>query len=219
LLPEQPSSLELEQSSKACNVNNGRGAESLFGYNAPIGKMKTKNIKPLWIAACISMVVGTRCGGAEGLALPVSPTKGEYLRIADEVEANLQKHILGKFFPTAADEKGGGFFENYGLDWTRQPGDAKSIVYQSRLTWTSAQAAQRFPAKADMYLAMTRRGAAFLAEKMWDKEGGGFFWTVRRDGQPTDAAKQMYGHAFGIAGSPIDSTYRNGLGLPPQSCL
>jgi hypothetical protein len=124
--------------------------------------MRIKNIRPLWVAACISMVVGTWYGDAEGLALPVSSTNGEYLRIADEVEANLQNHILDKFFPAAADEKGGGFFENYGLDWTRQPGDAKSIVYQSRLTWTSAQAAQRFPAKADRHLAMTRRGAAFL---------------------------------------------------------
>ena len=173
-------------------------SESLFGYNAPIGEMKTKHIRPLWVAASISMVVGIWYGDAEGSALPVSPTQGEYLRIAEEVEANLQNHILDKFFPTAADEKGGGFFENYGLDWARQPGDAKSIVYQSRLTWTSAQAAQRFPAKADMYLAMTRRGAACLAEKMWDKEGGGFFWTVSRDGEPKDAAKQMYGHAFGI---------------------
>jgi mannobiose 2-epimerase len=156
------------------------------------------NVLPLWVAACISMVVGAWDGDAEGAAPPVPPTKGEYARIADEVEANLRNQILDKFFPTAADEKGGGFFENYGLDWTRQPGDTKSIVYQSRLTWTSAQAAQRFPAKADMYLAMTRRGAAFLAEKMWDKEGGGFFWTIRRDGQPTDGPKQMYGHAFGV---------------------
>jgi hypothetical protein len=121
--------------------------------------MKTKNV---WVAACLSMVVGAWAGGAERSALPVSPTKGEYVRIADEVEANLRNQILDKFFPTAADEKGGGFFENYSLDWTRLPGDTRSIVYQSRLTWTSAQAAQRFPAKADMYLAMTRRGAAFL---------------------------------------------------------
>jgi mannobiose 2-epimerase len=156
------------------------------------------NVLPLWVAACISMVVGPWDADAEGAAPPVPPTKGEYARIADEVEANLRNQILDKFFPTAADEKGGGFFENYGLDWTRQPGDTKSIVYQSRLTWTSAQAAQRFPAKAEMYLAMTRRGAAFLAEKMWDKEGGGFFWTIRRDGQPVDGPKQMYGHAFGI---------------------
>jgi hypothetical protein len=103
--------------------------------------MKTKNIKPLWAAACISMIVGTWDGDAGGSVLPVSPTKGEYLRIADEVAANLQNHILDKFFPAAVDEKGGGFYENCGLDWTRQPGDAKSIVYQSRLTWTSANQA------------------------------------------------------------------------------
>jgi mannose/cellobiose epimerase-like protein (N-acyl-D-glucosamine 2-epimerase family) len=141
--------------------------------------------------------------GAEAATTPSTASASpslvrDYLRIADEVEANLQHQILDKFFPAAADEKGGGFYENYGLDWTRQPGDAKSIVYQSRLTWTSAQAAGRFPDKAGMYLAMTRRGAAFLAEKMWDKEGGGFFWTVGREGQPIETTKQMYGHAFGI---------------------
>ena len=155
-------------------------------------------MKPLALAACIGMVFCAWHGNAEGLPSPVSPTRQEYLRIADEVETNLQQQILDKFFPAAADEKGGGFFENYGLDWSRQPGDSKSIVYQSRLTWTSAQAAQRFPAQADMYLAMTRRGTAFLHERMWDKEGGGFFWTVNGPGPSTNAPKQMYGHAFGL---------------------
>lgn len=120
----------------------------------------------------MSLVVGNWDPAAEGAARPVSPTKGEYLRMAGEVEANLRSHILDKFFPRPADDQGGGFFENYGLDWTRLPGNTKSIVYQSRLTWTSAQAAQRFPAKADEYRAMTRRGAAFLAEKMWDSRTG-----------------------------------------------
>ncbi len=128
----------------------------------------------------------------------ISPTKETYLRIADEVDANLQKEILQKFFPVTADEKGGGFFENYALNWTRMAGSNKSIVYQGRLTWTSAAAALRFPAQAEMYLSMTRRGAACLADKLWDKTGGGFYWQVDADGKPTTATKQMYGHAFGI---------------------
>jgi cellobiose epimerase len=160
--------------------------------------METMISRPLRLAVGIGLLTAMYRGEAEGPTPPVSPTRQEYLRIAGEVEANLQEHILGKFFPIAADEKGGGFFENYGLDWTRQPGDAKSIVYQSRLTWTSAQAAQRFPAKAGMYLAMTRRGAAFLRERMWDKDGGGFFWIVNGNESPTNAPKQIYGHAFGI---------------------
>lgn len=126
------------------------------------------------------------------------PAASDYLRIADEVETNLRTQILEKFFPRTANEKGGGFFENYGLDWSRLPGEGKSIVYQSRLTWTSAQAAERFPAQGGMYLAMTRRGAACLADIMWDKDGGGFFWTVGPERQPTAPLKQMYGHAFGI---------------------
>ena len=126
------------------------------------------------------------------------PTKEAYLRIAGEVETNLQKEILQKFFPVTVDEQGGGFYENYSVNWTRTAGGNKSIVYQSRLTWTSAEAARRFPAQAGLYLAMTRRGTACLADKLWDKTGGGFYWQVGTNGQPVSDTKQMYGHAFGI---------------------
>jgi len=128
----------------------------------------------------------------------ISPTKENYLRIAAEVETNLQKEILQKFFPATVDEQGGGFYENYSLNWTRTAGVNKSIVYQSRLTWTSAAAARRFPAQAGLYLDMTRRGAACLADKLWDKTGGGFYWQIGANGQPVSDTKQMYGHAFGI---------------------
>jgi mannobiose 2-epimerase len=131
-------------------------------------------------------------------AASTPPTKENYLRIANEAEANLQKEILDKFFPVTVDEQGGGFHENYALDWKPMPGNNKSIVYQSRLTWTSAEAARRFPAQAGLYLAMTRRGAACLADKLWDKTGGGFYWQVDANGKPTTDTKQMYGHAFGI---------------------
>ena len=57
------------------------------------------------------------------------PVKETYLRIANEVEANLQKEILEKFFPVTVDEQGGGFYENYSLNWTRTAGSNKSIVY------------------------------------------------------------------------------------------
>jgi mannobiose 2-epimerase len=37
-----------------------------------------------------------------------------------------------------------------------------------------------------------------LRDKLWDKDGGGFFWVVKGNEAPTNAPKQMYGHAFGI---------------------
>jgi mannobiose 2-epimerase len=138
--------------------------------------------------------------GKRGMAAePATPaTAAEYRRIADEVDANLQHEILERFFPTSADQQAGGFFENYGINWSRQPGGEKHIVYQSRLTWTSAQAARRFRSNTETYLEMTRHGAACLAERMWDKTNGGFHWSRDASGQSTSPAKHMYGHAFGI---------------------
>jgi mannobiose 2-epimerase len=154
-------------------------------------------MNPLLGAFAAAVVFSTAPGLADD-APSIRPVKETYLRIANEVEANLQKEILEKFFPVTVDEQGGGFYENYSLNWTRAAGSNKSIVYQSRLTWTSAQAARRFPARADLYLAMTRRGAACLADKLWDKAGGGFYWQIGANGQPISDTKQMYGHAFGI---------------------
>jgi hypothetical protein len=134
---------------------------------------------------------------AQSLELP-APSAEVYLKVAAELEANLKEHILEKFFPATLDEKNGGFIENFSRDWKPQLGATKSIVYQSRLTWTSAEAARRFPDKADLYLSMTRHGAAYLAQKMWDEKNGGFFWEVPVDGRPENTFKQMYGHAFGI---------------------
>jgi mannobiose 2-epimerase len=163
----------------------------------PNSKLKPAIINPLLCAVAAVLISGAAtCLAAD--APSINPTKETYLRIAAEVETNLQKEILQKFFPVTVDEQGGGFYENYSLNWTRTAGGNKSIVYQSRLTWTSAAAARRFPAQASLYLDMTRRGAACLADKLWDKTGGGFYWQVGANGQPISDTKQMYGHAFGI---------------------
>jgi mannobiose 2-epimerase len=171
-------------------VTGRRGKKQILMSRPPIV------ISLLSVFAAVLVFCTAACLGAD--APSTGPTKETYLRLAAETEANLQKEILQKFFPVTVDEQGGGFYENYSTNWTRTAGSSKSIVYQSRLTWTSAQAARRFPAQAEMYLAMTRRGAACLADKLWDKTGGGFYWQVGANGQPTSGSKQMYGHAFGI---------------------
>ncbi|HEX4796592.1 MAG TPA: AGE family epimerase/isomerase [Humisphaera sp.] len=130
-----------------------------------------------------------------------APSPEAYLRIAAEAEANLQKQILDKWFPVADDDQAGGFYENYREDWTREQTGQKSIVYQSRLTWLSAGAAMRYPAKVQMYAAQSRRGAAILADKLWDKERGGFYWQVDDAGKPSRQRpneKHVYGNAFGM---------------------
>jgi len=142
---------------------------------------------------------------AERSSPSTQPTPEVCRRLAADVETNLQREILDKWFPAAFDEHGG-FFQDYGEDWSPAAGESKGVVYESRLTWTAAEAAMRFPAKADMYLAQTRHGLAFLAEKMWDHQKGGFFWAVDDDGNPAGAIgarKQGYGNAFGIFGAAV----------------
>jgi mannobiose 2-epimerase len=128
-------------------------------------------------------------------------TPDVYRRIAGEAEASLRRDVLDKWFPAAVDREAGGFYENFGEDWSRGAGGEKSIVYQSRLTWLSAQAAVRVPEKSAEYLAITRHGVAALAEKLWDKEKGGFYWAVTDAGRPArdrGDEKHAYGIAFGI---------------------
>ncbi|MGI6456777.1 MAG: AGE family epimerase/isomerase [bacterium] len=146
------------------------------------------------------MACTLECIAADRVSSP-SPNEEIYLALADEMESSLQKEILERWFPTAVDEEGGGFFENYSLDWTRRPGSDRSIVYQSRLTWTAAQAALRFPDQAEFYLRMTRHGTACLLERMWDQKHGGFYWSIDASGQPANEGaehKHIYGVAFGL---------------------
>jgi mannobiose 2-epimerase len=135
----------------------------------------------------------------------IAPTRENYLRIAGEVEKSLQDDDLKKFFPATVDPRGG-FFENFAEDWTHGTGrrgaagdSTRSIVYQSRMTWLAAKAALRSPAQAEEFLAYARHGAQFLAEKQWDQDAGGFWWSVDVDGKVVRADdKHIYGNAFAI---------------------
>jgi cellobiose epimerase len=133
------------------------------------------------------------------------PTRENYRLLAAEVETNLKQQVLANWYPRALDVERGGFIQNLNEDWTPAPGGAKGIVYESRLTWTAAKAAQRFPEKSALYSDAAREGLKFLAGKMWDSQHGGFYWSVDPTGNPTrgrggsdGSSKQAYGNAFGI---------------------
>jgi cellobiose epimerase len=152
-----------------------------------------------------------------------TPTSANYLHIADEVDANLQRQILSKWFPTAVDQTAGGFYENYKHDWSPGETGEKTLVYQSRLTWLAAQAANIPADRSINYRAITRHGVAVLADKLWDKDQGGFFWEVDNEGQPTrdrGTEKHAYGIAFGIyacAGSHSVTRDESSLELARQA--
>ncbi len=127
-----------------------------------------------------------------------TPSTGEYLKIAQEAEDNLQRQVLEMWFPRAVDPAGG-FHQNYAEDWSRLPGSERSVVYQSRLTWLAAQAARRFPDQSEAYLSYARHGLRCLAETLWDNDEGGFFWGIDETGKPLRGGeKHVYGLSFAI---------------------
>jgi mannobiose 2-epimerase len=139
----------------------------------------------------------------------VLPTRDAYLRLADEAEANLQEHVLRKWFPRAVDREHGGFYTSFNEDWSPGKNNDKTLVYQSRLTWVAARAAQRYPEQAEAYLGYTRHGLDCLAHTMWDREFGGFFWELDEHGHmkpDRKGEKHAYGIAFGIYAAATNYT-------------
>lgn len=135
-------------------------------------------------------------------AAPEKPRpRAEDVALADELDAYLAKHVLAPRFPAAVDREHGGFHANFASDWTKRPDTRRFIVYQARNTWNAATVALARPALREEYLGYTRHGIAFLRDRMWDREHGGFHDGVPIDGTPDPGnagTKMTYGQAFGV---------------------
>ena len=130
---------------------------------------------------------------------PVSqaqPTPENLASLADELDAHLLE-IARLWYPRTVDNENGGFYERFSHDWTHQRENAKSVVYQSRQTWTAAAIAGHMPELTEEFLPYAHHGIAGLYKNLHDDEYGGFYWQTRADGTPNP--NNMNKHAYGIA--------------------
>jgi mannobiose 2-epimerase len=137
--------------------------------------------------------------GAASAATPAR--KAAYGRIARECDDNLRRQVVDLWFPRAIDAKRGGFLQNYAEDWSPIPRDDRATVYQGRLTWMAAEASARYPTQRKLWADRAAHGVDFLSASMWDRDNGGFYWSLGAEAPYTpDRAgeKHMYGHAFGM---------------------
>lgn len=137
-------------------------------------------------------------------AIDRTPTPATYLKLADEVNDALHTDVLGVWFPRSVDNVHGGFHSHFSRDWRKIPSDGKFSVFQGRMTWVAAQVVLREPALKDEFKPIVHQGVDFLANVMWDKQDGGFFWGLDDDGQITPAfgdEKELYGIGFCIYGA------------------
>ena len=147
------------------------------------------------------IAAGLLPGAAPGPAADWEPTAREYRARAEELEAYLQRHVLGVRFPVAVDREAGGFHVRFRRDWTRLPDPDRFVVYQARLTWTAARAAEADPLRRDEYVAWARHGVAYVRDAFWDGARGGFRSSVRLDGRssvPEPGLKLAYTNAFAV---------------------
>ena len=132
------------------------------------------------------------------------PERETYLKLAVEVDKALHQDVLEEWFPHSVDLKHGGFHSHFARDWRELPSDGKFSVFQGRMTWVAAQVVLREPALGDQYIPIVRQGVDFLADVMWDKQDGGFFWGLDDEGKITSVfgdEKEMYGIGFCIYGA------------------
>jgi mannobiose 2-epimerase len=155
----------------------------------------------LALVCALSGVITNRfvAAPAASTGTTLAPSPGAYRAVARQTNQSLTRDVLTKWFPAAVDTRRGGFHQNYATNWKRNPGDERSIVYQSRLTWLSAQAAQRFSTQKKRYIQYSNHGASFLRDRMWDKQFGGFYWELNGAGRAErNGEKHAYGNAFAI---------------------
>ena len=134
----------------------------------------------------------------------LAPTRENYLELAAQTEAMLDRDVLEVWFPRCVDNLHGGFSSNFRRDWKAEASQGKFSVFQGRMTWISSQIAVRRPQLRPQFLPIAKHGLEFLENVLWDKQEGGFFWGVDDGGQIspfyTDG-KELYGESFGLYGA------------------
>jgi mannose/cellobiose epimerase-like protein (N-acyl-D-glucosamine 2-epimerase family) len=114
------------------------------------------------------------------------------------LETMLKENIVAFWLTKSIDHKHGGYTIDFGPQGQDRPGGAKMIVSQARTLWLFSRLIRAGYGTDEMVQA-ARHGYAFLTEKMWDPEHGGFYWEVDVTGhQKLNTAKHLYGQSFAL---------------------
>ena len=101
----------------------------------------------------------------------------------NEAHGHLTRELLPFWLARCRDDVHGGFithFDQHGCDTGE---DQKSLIAQTRNVFTMASA-HRAGYGGGRCAEFARHGVDFLLDRMWDRQHGGFYWTVDRPGGP-----------------------------------
>jgi len=101
----------------------------------------------------------------------------------------LQHHVLQFWIDHAIDKESGGLLGQLNRQGEPTGSGNKSVVLISRALWSFSEAYRRYPDPA--YQKVAAECLKFLREKMWDKQYGGYYFMVTREGKVVDSTKQL----------------------------
>ena len=114
------------------------------------------------------------------------------------LQKNLDDVVVRFWYPKVIDRTHGGYRVAFDAAGAPLPDGSKMIVTQARMLWLFARLARaghRVPEMRDA----AAHGYQFLANRMWDREHGGYVWEVDESGaRVADASKVIYGQAFAL---------------------
>ncbi len=118
--------------------------------------------------------------------------------LRQRMETELRGNILPWWIAHAVDQENGGFIGALTNDLVTNNDEVRSLVLCARMLWTYSAAYQRYGDPA--YRQMADHAYQYLTGPFLDREHGGMYWWIDRQGRPVNDRKQTYGQAFVIYG-------------------
>ena len=102
------------------------------------------------------------------------------------------------FWLRCIDQKAGGYLLNHDERGVWKGPAEKHVIPQARTCWFFSRLATS-PGAPPAALPAARHGYEFLRDHLWDREYGGFFWTLDPHGrQPVNDEKRLIAQVFGL---------------------
>lgn len=146
-------------------------------------------------AVTVKLSSDWRCGAqapvSPALENPLDPTR---------YRSHLATSLLPFWTEHSIDTEFGGFLNC--LDRQGRVYDTPKVAaMQGRMVYAFARGYEVLGDRA--YLDIARRGAQFLLDNMWDREAGGWFHKVTRDGEAIRSQKRLFDHAYVLFGLSV----------------
>ena len=118
--------------------------------------------------------------------------------LKEPFESELINNILPFWMTVAPDHENGGFYGGVTNTHVIQNEIPRSTVTCARILWTFSHAYLAY--KKEEYRVIADSAFDYLTTAFWDKDYGGFYWSVDYHGKPVLDRKHHYAQAFGIYG-------------------